>query len=207
MKSIPQAARGLLLRIEPHAEKFSRLVLLTAEFGLVTVLRRLPTKPGPALNPSPDLFDSAALQLDQPSASSQGLYFLREYSLLRRRPGTGQNWARLQAASSYAGLLARNAQHLDNFPALLAEAETVFDHLESSPHPDLVFFKALYRFLRDEGLPVRQSWWEDLPPPQQDAARLLLNQPIPPPGPPPDALEPLLASLLRWTRANTAILV
>jgi hypothetical protein len=41
----------------------------------------------------------------------------------------------------------------------------VFAAFATSDRPDIVYFKALYCFARDEGYPVRQQWLPTLPMP------------------------------------------
>jgi hypothetical protein len=77
--------------------------------------------------------------------------------------------------------------------------------LAAGGRPDIVWLKTLYSLLRDEGYPVKQQWWPQLPPADRDAAVQLLNQPLAAQNAGPESVSQITRSLESWVAAETEI--
>ena len=151
----------------------------------------------------PDLFDEVELWLE---SSNQGrTWFVKEHRQVTRHAGIGRSYDTLKSAASLATLVTRNPVPDDSQTPVAALLRQSFAALDQGARPDLVWFKALFCFLRDEGLPVKQHWWQHLSAADREAAAQLLNQPIA--GQDPDAAQVgrLTKMLEAWLDAETEI--
>lgn len=162
-----------MLLKRPATDAFEALTVFSAESGVLRVLHRLPRKPSPAHVPL-DLFDETAFWLE---AASGGNWFVKEARLITRHTGIGQRYDRLQAACALANLIARNPSHEETRESLYHLLKTALATFSTADRPDVVWFKSLYCFARDEGHPLKQHWFPTLP--ADDRARVteLLNRP------------------------------
>ena len=166
---------ALVLLKQPPGDAFQSFTCFSAEHGHLVVLQRLPKKSA-ANVVLLDLFDEAALVLD---SSTQGrLWFVKEARLLARATGIGRRYAALQAASRFAALVARNPVAPESRAAVYALATQLLAALGPAERPDVAYFKALYRFARDEGYPVKQQWFPSLSSADRAAVTALLNRPL-----------------------------
>jgi hypothetical protein len=195
---------AFVLLKQPPADTFQTLTVFSAEHGALLVLQRLPKKnsSGSVLL---DLFDEASLLLE---SSNQGrTWFVREPRLLMRHAGIGRSYDSLRFASTLAALAARNPGAAESHAPVAALLHTAFAAFADSPRPDLVYFKSLYRFARDEGYPVKQEWLASLPAGQRTIAAEVLNQPIAAQTAETAAVTRLTHRLEDYLRAHTEILL
>ncbi|WPJ94525.1 hypothetical protein SH580_13900 [Coraliomargarita algicola] len=166
---------ALVLKTEPSGESFLKLHLLTAESGVFLCLKRLSKKKHTST--TPDLFDQAAIILE---SSQQGtMRFVKEYQLTQRREQIGQSYHSLRNASRLSQLLVANASHMPESERLFVLTARALDAFAQDKAPEVVLLKSLYLLLKDEGYPVRESWWPTLHADLRQSARTLLSQPAP----------------------------
>lgn len=191
----------------PPSDAFQTCSVFSAAHGPLLVLQRLPKKSA-ASQVTLDLFDEAALQLE---SSNQGqTWFVKEIRLLQRHGGIGRSYENLRLASAFAALISRNRVTEESRATVAALLRQVFTAFAASPRPDIVYFKALYCFARDEGYPVRQQWLPTLPGDLRATATEFLHTPL-------AAFEPskveertsaiLLGRLEDYLRGHTEVLV
>jgi hypothetical protein len=186
------------------ADGWQSFLIFAPEHGPLHVLQRLPGKTGGG-RVLLDLFDEAALFLE---SSNQGrTWFLREAKILNRRPEIGRSYAVLREAAALTRLIARNSVAPDGRPAVTELLRTGLEAFARRDQPELIYFKCLYRFARDEGYPVRQAWLPSLPPADREAAALLLNQPLDRQTGLPEAVGRLREQLEDYLRRETEIRV
>lgn len=192
----------LVLRKEPSGESFLKLHLLGPELGCQLCLKRVATK-NRSTKAAPDLFDTAEVRLDTSKYGTA--QFVAEYEVIRRRSEIGLNYRALQLASSLSKLLIANGGHMADLPALYQLAERSMDAFAERLEPSVVFLKGLFLLLKDEGYPVRESWWPDLPGQVRQHTRELLRQPSPASLPPEvrNSCEAATQNLLHWLRRET----
>ena len=193
----------VLLR-KPPAERFQQYTVMSAVHGPLLCLRRLATK-SVSTSVVLDLFDEAALFIE---SSNQGrTWFLKEARLLVRHDAIGRSYDALRLASVFAAIIARNPVHEESRAGVYALLRQTFAAFGAAARPDIVYFKALYCFARDEGYPVKQEWWQGLPAGDRAAAAELLNQPLAA----QTAAAPVVAHLTRhledYLRTRTEILM
>jgi hypothetical protein len=166
---------ALVLLKQPPADAFQTFTVFSAEHGALLVLQRLPKKNAPATI-ALDLFDDVALFLE---SSNQGrTWFARESRLISRPAGIGRHYESLRFASALATLVARNPVPDESRAPVAALLRTAFAAFAASPRPDLVYFKSIYCFARDEGYPVKQEWLAGLPAADRTRAEHLLATPL-----------------------------
>jgi hypothetical protein len=156
------------------SDSFQALTVFSAEHGVLQVQQRLAKRSGTA-GVALDLFDEVTLILE---SSNQGrTWFVKEAILVTRHTELGRNYEALRLASALAALIARNPVHEETRSAaarLLATALAAF----TGPRPDIVYFKSLYRFARNEGYPMKEQWFPTLPAADRAEAATLLNRPL-----------------------------
>ncbi|TVP80092.1 MAG: hypothetical protein EA353_04760 [Puniceicoccaceae bacterium] len=167
---------ALVLKTEPSGESFLKLHLLTVEQGVFLCLKRISKKSNRSTNP--DLFDQAIVELER---SKQGgdLQFVTDYQLIQRREAIGQSYHSLRAAASLSQLLVHNAAHMPESEALFELMNRALAAFASGKAPEVVLLKSIYLLLKDEGYPVRESWWPKLPQSLRQPTKALLMAPAP----------------------------
>ncbi|HSY53373.1 MAG TPA: hypothetical protein VK785_02950, partial [Opitutaceae bacterium] len=200
---------ALVLLKQPPADAFQSFTVFSAEHGVLLALQRIPKKNATA-TVALDLFDDAALFLE---SSNQGrTWFVRESRLLSRPAGIGRRYESLRFASALTALIARNPVPDESRAPIAALLRAALAAFAKSARPELIYFKSLYRFARDEGYPVKQEWLAGLPAADRTQAERLLATPLATLEETPSAIaNPQLATLLRrleeYLRTHTEILL
>lgn len=204
MPAEPLQTDAFVLLKRPPADAFQSCTLFSAVHGNLLALQRLPRKTGSTTNPL-DLFDEASVSLE---SSNQGrTWFVKEARILVRHATLGRGYETLQAASSLAALVARNAVEEESRPAVAELLRTAFATLAAGARPDVVYFKSLYRFARDEGYPLKQEWYPTLPSPDRAEVTGLLNRPVADQSASAAAVSRLQRRLEEYLRGHTEILL
>jgi hypothetical protein len=173
--SLPLSTDAFILLKRPPADAFQSFGVFSPEHGALTVLQRVSKKSSATSTPL-DLFDEAALLLE---SSNQGrTWFVKEARLVTRHPDLGRSYETLRHASALATLVARNPVHEDSRTAVAALLRAALAGFAEGARPDLVYFKSLFRFARDEGYPVSQQWLPTLPRDLLADARHILRTPL-----------------------------
>ena len=203
MASPTRTLQGVVLSREESGEGSLRIRVFSSDEGLVLVYKRLASKR--ASGSLPDLFDEVELRLSRPRTGSDSVSFVSEWRPLTRRPELARGQSRLETASALSLLYQRNGAHLtEPAPAakLLADA---LDSLVAGYSPVAVYLKALYRFARVEGFPVKEAWWQSLSLVQKQNAAEILNIPLRDLVQENYATEEILESLKLWLNAETEL--
>jgi recombinational DNA repair protein (RecF pathway) len=186
---------------KPPSDTFQALSLFSVEQGLVQGLQRVSRKATPLA--SLDLFDLASVLLEE---GGQGhVCFIKEARLLRRQEGIGRSYEALRHASAFATLVARNPVSEESRPAVFALLQQAFAAFSETERPEIVYFKSLYRFCRDEGYPLKQAWFPELPAHEREAAADLLNAPVAGQSIDPKTVSRLLRKMEDYLRGHTEI--
>ncbi|MEN8725060.1 MAG: hypothetical protein ABF325_05775, partial [Lentimonas sp.] len=197
--------RALILRFAPSGESFLKLDVLSPELGGFLCLKRISKKN--SQQAAPDLFDTADIQLE---TSQQGtVKFVKEYQLVQRREAIGASYHSLKHASEFSALLARNAPHMAEPDALFQLAERTLDAFAEAKAPEVVHLKAIYLLLKNEGYPIRESWWPKLATSLQPITQSLINEPAPQTTSKEQRndCETVLQNLYRWLEYETDLTV
>ena len=195
---------AFVLLKRPPAESFQTFTVFSAEHGTLLVLQRMAAKSAPT-RVALDLFDEAALIAE---SSNQGrTWFLKEVRLLNRPSGIGRSYETLRHASAFAALLARNPVPVESRVAVAGLLRTALAAFAAGARPDVVFFKSLYRFARDEGYPLKEHWFPSLPAADRSEVAQLLNRPLDEQTAPGPAVVRLQRQLEDYLRGYTEILL
>ncbi|MFP4166818.1 MAG: hypothetical protein ACLFUF_06590 [Opitutales bacterium] len=205
MRSCNNTQTALVLRVSPSGESFLKLDLLSPEEGILTCLKRVPKKK--AAKTTPDLFDTASLQLE--TARQGNTRFVGEYELVCRRNAIGASYSALRNASDFCALLIRNATHMADSEELFQLTERTLDAFASGRPASVVFLKAVYLLLKHEGYPVLESWRPQLPPALRSPADHLLHTPAASPMKPEleDACSRTTDHLCQWLSRETDLVL
>ena len=204
---------GFILAKQPSgSDSFEQLTAFSAEQGLLHCLQRK-AKAGhsaPARRSTAprsegwlDLFDETELWLE---SSNQGrTWFIKEQRLIQRHAGIGRSYDALCAAAALSSVLSRNPVPDESREAVTGLLRTTFAALADGGRPDIIWLKALYCLLRDEGYPVKQQWWPQLIPADRDTAAHLLNQPLAAQTADVPTVARIIHRLEEWVRGETEI--
>jgi len=199
-----QTVAFILARKPAGADKFEQLTVFAGEHGTLHCLIRIsPSSPSPRKEGFLDLFDEVELWLE---SSNQGrTWFVKEHRFIQRHDGIGRSYEALRAAAALGTLVSRNPVSEESRPAVTVLLRSSLTALAAGGRPDVAWLKALYCFLRDEGYPVKQQWWADLPPADQAAAAQLLNQPLAGQTLPAEIAARVTRRLEDWVNTETEI--
>ena len=204
MPGLPLQTDAFVLSKRPPADTFQTFNVFSAEHGALLILQRLAKKSaGTAV--ALDLFDEASLLLE---SSNQGrTWFVKETRLVTRHPDLGRSYETLVAASALASLVARNPVHEESRVAVATLLRTAFGAHAAGARPDIVYFKSLYCFARDEGYPLKQQWFPLLADTDRANVAPLLNRPLADQTAPPATVLHLQRGLEDYLRHHTDILL
>jgi hypothetical protein len=196
-----QTTAFVLAKLPSGSDSFEQLTAFSGEHGVLHCLRRL-AQSKTASTPL-DLFDEAELWLE---STNQGrTWFIKEHRFIQRQPGIGRSYETLRTAAALTTLFARNPVSDESRPAVAALLRSSLAALAAGGRPDITWLKALYCFLRDEGYPVKQQWWPELPEADRELAAQLLNQPLAAQTAAPDTVAPITRRLEEWVHRETEI--
>jgi len=208
---LPLQTDAFVLLKRPPSDSFQGFNLFSSEHGALLVHQRIPkrsaAKPGKVgtTTIALDLFDEVSLRLE---STNQGqTWFVQESRLITRHADIGRGYETLRHASALAALVARNPVHEDSRAAVAGLLRQAFASFAAGARPDLVWFKCLYLFARDEGYPVKQQWFPTLPAADRDDVATLLNRPLAEQTATPAAFERLQRRLEDYLRGHTEILL
>ena len=185
------------------SDTFQALTLYSAELGATPVLQRLSKKANGS--PALDLFDHAAVVVEEPLQGPS--WFVKDARILKRHQEIGKSYEALSYASRLAILVTQNPVAEETRPAVFQLLSQAWMAFAESHRPEIVFLKALYRFCRDEGYPVKQGWLPTLTTSERDAVTSLLNQPLAAQTVDTKSAARLLRRLEDFLRQNTEILL
>lgn len=196
---------AFVLLKRPPGDSFQSCTMFSAEHGNLLVLQRLPGKSKERRSAPLDLFDEASLELE---SSNQGrTWFLRASRLITRSTGIGRSYDALRLASAFAALIARNAVPEESRAAVADLLRQAFTAFGASARADIVYFKAVYCFARDEGHPLKQHWLPTLPAADRTRVAQLLNRPLAEQNAANAEVAQLQEKLDAWLRGYTELLL
>lgn len=167
--------RAIVLSQTISGDSFQKLQLLSDEAGLFVAMRRYSQKQNSAHRTV--IFDTAEIEV-QTKPGSQ-LSFIQSYELIQRRDAIGKNYRSLEAASKFARLILHNSIAFHSTDTMYALVDKSLNALAALKSPDHVYFKALYLLLKQEGYPVRESWYSGLSSASQATVAESLQQAAP----------------------------
>jgi recombinational DNA repair protein (RecF pathway) len=167
--------RVIVLSQTISGDSFQKLQLLSDEAGLFVAMRRYSQQQKSAHQTV--IFDTAKIEV-QTKAGRQ-LSFIQSYELIQRRDAIGKNYRSLEAASKFARLILHNSIAFHSTDTMYALVDKSLNALAAQKSPDHVYFKALYLLLKQEGYPVRESWYAGLNATSQDTVADILKQAAP----------------------------
>jgi hypothetical protein len=203
MSGLPLQTEAFVLLKRPPADSFQSFTAFSAEHGSLVILQRLSKKTS-ANSIALDLFDEVSLELE--SRNQGQTWFVKEARLLRRHETLGRSYETLRNASWLASLVARNPVAEESREAVATLLRQALEAFATGARPDLIWFKSLYRFARDEGYPVREQWFPTLPAADRAEVAKLLNRPLADQDATRDIVARLAARLAEYLRGHTDIL-
>lgn len=204
MPALPLRTDAFVLLKRPPADAFQTLTLFSPAHGALLALQRIAKKTSATVVPL-DLFDEAALDLE---SSNQGqTWFIREARLITRHPGLGRSYDTLRLASALATLIARNPVPEEGREPTAELLRTALAAFAAGARPDVVWFKSLYRFARDQGYPLKEQWFPTQTAADREALTVLVNRPLAEQTAPSGQVDRLTIRLAEYLQGHTEIMV
>lgn len=205
-----QTIAFILAKLPSSSDSFEQLTAFSSDQGLLHCLRRFASarartslRSTQEIAAPIDLFDEAELWIE---SSNQGrTWFIKEHRLIQRHEGIGRSYETLRAAAALTTLVRRNTVADESRDTVVTLLRTTLTALAAGGRPDITWLKALYCFLRDEGYPVKQQWWPDLPIDDREIAAQLLNQPLAAQTADATTVARINRRLEDWVKAETEI--
>ena len=185
-----------------QGEHYTRYQLFHAEQGPLEALWRK-SKQNHAPTP-PDLFQVISVSLNR--AGKAKLPFITEYTVEQGYPRLAFSYPALKEASSFTRTIWHNLRHAEFFPPLYSLTQQALEAFEAGVAPELVHFKALYRFAREEGYPVKEQWWSQKTPEERKCIADWIQVPVAE-SKDLDGLSQTLEDLKRYLHQQTEILI
>jgi len=203
-----QEFRGYVIHKAPSASEksISRISILTAAQGIILGLFR-ETKKSRASS-SIDLFDLGEIVV-KTRGSNQDTFFIQEFRLERRHSDISRNYEAFTYACSLSKLLYRNNLHPESTEDLFLLWEKSLQHLLNGYAPSVVYLKAIYLLVQQEGYPVKEAWLKQLPTKLRESTWALLKEQLHAKADredPPEHQESI-ERLHKWIRKETAIII
>jgi recombinational DNA repair protein (RecF pathway) len=194
---------GYLLRKKSDLESFHRYDVFASNNGLVHCLQRVSRRG--TLKVQPDLFDLLDLDLEQTGGGPA--WFIRDCRLIRRFSRLGKDYLALTEASRFSSVLLKNLIHTESFSPVYSLYRNALDSWEQGISPRAVYFKAVFRYARHEGYPVKEEWWGQLPENERAAAAAILSTPVKKLPRDLPEIANLVSLLQGWVTSRTDILL
>ena len=204
MPGLPLQTDAFVLLKRPPADSFQSLTAFSPEHGTLLVLQRISKKVTAGIV-ALDLFDEVSLQLE--SRNQGQTWFVKESRLITRHAEIGRSYETLRLASALAALVARNPVPEESRPDVGRLLRQAFESFAGGARPDLVWFKSLYRFARDEGYPIKEEWFPTLPSDDRATVAFLLNRPLAEQTTPSEAVSRLTKRLVEYLQGHTEVII
>ena len=192
--------RGTILNKEETGENFLRLSTFSSRGLRRCLLRKV--KKLSSLSP-PDLFDEVEITLQV--SRNQGLPFVKEYQIIEKRMSISQDRTIFDAAGFLAKFYLTNGEHLLESPRFFQILQNAMASLIKHDHAPTILLKSLFLFSREEGLPVKESWFLGLSRDSAKIASAVLGKPVKDSAELSEQVPPLLESLCKWLRTETEL--
>lgn len=204
MSGLPLQTDAFVLLRRPPTESFQSFTAFSAEHGVLLILQRISKKPTNGTL-ALDLFDEVSLNLE--SRNQGQTWFVKESRLLTRHTQIGRSYEVLRLACALASLVARNPVPEESRTDVAKLMSKAFESFATNDRPDLVWFKCLYRFARDEGYPIKEEWFPTLPAADRADVVTLLNRPLAEQTASVESVARLTKRLVEYLKGHTEILI
>lgn len=202
MAAASQLLTTLVLGRIEQGERYWRFQLFNPDEGPIEALWRRSSKV--ASHAPPDLFQVIAASLNR--AGKSKLPFITEFALKEGYAELAHSYPALKEATGFTRTIWQNLRHAEFFAPLFDLTTQALAAFASGLDPEVVHFKALYRFAREEGYPVKEQWWAQ----KCEADRALIAEIIQKPVGelrPEAAAQPHLENLKQYLHYHTEILI
>jgi hypothetical protein len=202
MPGLPLQTDAFVLLRRAATDSFQGFTVFSPVHGTLSILQRVSKKTS-AQSVVLDLFDEVSLDLE---SSNQGqTWFVKEARLNSRPANIGRSYETLRLASALSSLVARNTVSEEGRVQVGTLLRQAFASFAAGARPDLVWFKSLYRFARDEGYPLKEQWFPALASGDREIVATLLNRPLAEQVAPQSEVVRLTEQLHHYLRAHSEI--
>lgn len=196
---------GIVLSRDPAGDRFLRIRIFDRTEGLSAALFPVPAKGNKKSSP-PDLFDVVECIL-KPVKAESSIPFVLDFKRVHSFRELASKPIFFITASEIARFYLNNGSHLLDPAPHLKLLYSSLDSFSRVKAPKVVLLKLYFRFAREEGLPVRESWLAGLPSDLHDDALEILKLPVDKTKIVDSKIYEVLESLKIWMNAETELRV
>ena len=155
-------------------------------------------------NPLPDLFDTSLVTFNQKSKNDE-IKFIKEYNPIKKRLNIANSYNAFNNACIFSLFLTNNIKYIPDPHETYTLSLKAFNAFERNLPSDIILFKAIYTFLKDEGFPVKESWLNSLNSRTRSTAKKILSTKLKLTLDQSDAerAKELLIKLTQWISSDT----
>ena len=196
---------GIVLSRDLAGERFLRIRIFDPIAGLRASLFGLPGKRRQKTSP-PDLFDEVECIISPPKTDFS-IPFVEDFRTIKSYRELATKPKAFIIASEIARFYLNNGSHLLDPGPRLELLHSSLSSFQRTEFPQVILLKLYYRFARDEGLPVRESWLTSLPKSLLEVTQEMLRLPVDQVTVCPGKMCEVLESLKNWMNAETELRV
>lgn len=200
MKHSFEFENAIVVGRDMRGESSVYISVLSREHGLMQMMKKVSVKTTSLL---PDLFDDISGYAD--AQTPQGLKFLRDFEISKRRTEIGKSYEAFNHAALIASVVAVNGRNIEDCARLEFNLRHALDAIAKDAPPEIVRFKFMYLLARNEGYPVKEDFFESLPEGKREMFSLFVKTPSLELREFRSRASDMLDALCRWIYANTDI--
>lgn len=203
--AVTKELSGIVLLRDLAGDRFLRIRIFDHLCGLKSVLFPLPDKKGKNSSP-PDLLDDINCSL-KPTKTLSSIPFVAEFQRVQTYRELASDPEIFLTASQIARFFLNNGEHLLEPAPRLKLLRLSLNSFARAKIPQVVLVKLYYCFARDEGLPVRESWFAGLPKNMAEDTYVILHQPVDQATIELNKVHQIIESLKNWMNSETELSV
>jgi recombinational DNA repair protein (RecF pathway) len=145
---------GFVLQKRPHNERYESLTFFSRTQGKLLCL--YPIYKSKKANTAPDLLDCVELYLRQ--ASNMPTFMVQESVLIQKFSAIAHDYQCFLRAFQFTNSICLTLQFQDTSPKLYDLLQKALNAWNAGKNAEIVFFKALFVWVKIEGYPIIQHW-------------------------------------------------
>ena len=200
MKHAFETENATVINRENRGESSIYITAFCAASDIIQLMKRVSAKNTSQL---PDLFDDIDVKAE--SQTPNGLKFLRDFEIIKRRINIGKSYESFSHASLIASVVSANGRNIEDAARLSFRLRHALDALDNGVPPEPVRLKFMFLMARDEGYPIKEDFFENLSAAKREMFATLIRTPSADLREFRSRAADMLESMCAWIYSNTDI--